>query len=77
MIGESLVSRVNAYADTNSVDLAPHDTGVAELAVFRSTKPTVLSACLYQPVVCLVIQGSKEVHIGEKRHTLRLVSPSS
>jgi len=67
MIGPGFISRVSSYADIQGIDDEPYDTGVAGLSVYRSRKASSLRPCLYKPTFCLVLQGSKEVHVGEKR----------
>lgn len=37
---------------------------VPRLSVFRSTAPTALTPDLYEPVVCLILQGHKETTFG-------------
>jgi AraC-like DNA-binding protein len=36
------------------------------LTLLRSTEPTQLEATLYEPVICLILQGRKETTIGER-----------
>lgn len=36
-----------------------------DLLLLRSTNPTPLAATMYEPVACLILQGSKEVLLGE------------
>lgn len=67
MIGSSLVLRVSSFAEARGVDGVPVDTGVEGLSVYRSRISTALTPCLYKPTFCLVIQGSKEVHLGARR----------
>jgi len=35
------------------------------MVLFKRTRPTELRAALYEPVVCLILQGRKEVTVGE------------
>ncbi len=40
------------------------------LALLRHDRPTELSPSLYQPVVCLILQGSKETMLGDDKVVL-------
>ena len=44
-----------------------NDTPVPGLALFRSPAPTSLTAGVFEPMFCLIIQGSKAVTIGERQ----------
>ena len=48
------------------------------LFLLRHLKPTPLEATLYEPVICLILQGQKEVCVGEAvvRVCLLYTSPS-
>lgn len=60
----TLADRVCDYVDRKAPnDLACH-TEVNGLIAIRSHKPTALECMIYQPSVCLILQGSKETHIG-------------
>lgn len=41
-----------------------------DVLVLHSATPTPLSATMYQPVACLILQGAKEVLLGEARFEL-------
>jgi AraC-like DNA-binding protein len=43
-----------------------HATAVPELALFRQSLPTELTAVLYEPSLCVIAQGSKEVRLGDE-----------
>jgi AraC-like DNA-binding protein len=38
-----------------------HDTAVEALRLYRSTAPSDLAAVVYEPALCVVVQGAKEV----------------
>jgi hypothetical protein len=38
---------------------------MGDLLLLRQPKPSPLEASLYEPVICLILQGRKEVTIGE------------
>lgn len=52
------------------LDLTEKDSAVGRLLpdvlVLQSTKPTPLAAELYEPIICLILQGAKEVLLGER-----------
>ena len=49
-----------------SGDCAIHGTQPVDgLFLLRHLKPTPLEATLYEPVICLILQGQKEVCVGE------------
>lgn len=43
-----------------------HTTAVPELTLFRSSGPSLPTAVLYEPSLCLIAQGSKEVRLGDE-----------
>jgi AraC-like DNA-binding protein len=51
---------VEAYADPTGLALTP----IAGLTTIRSTRPGGLVHAISQPLVCLVLQGSKQVAMG-------------
>lgn len=42
------------------------DTPIPGLALFRSPAPTELSVGVFEPMFCILLQGAKEVTIGER-----------
>ena len=71
MQNQDLIARVCAYADRHAdsqeVDMESYATGLAGLTILRSRKPTALEAVLYNPLLCLILQGRKETHLGMRR----------
>lgn len=45
-----------------------HPTDITELTLFRLTARSELVATLYEPSLCLIAQGSKEVHLADEVH---------
>jgi len=43
----------------------------AGILTYRSLQPTALDAMIYDPVVCLIVQGEKEATVGEETVCLR------
>lgn len=67
MANHNLISRLCSYVDIRGVGAESYDIGVGGLSIFRTRKTTTLDACLYSPMLCLILQGSKEVHMGTQR----------
>lgn len=63
----TLVSRY-AEAHTNSAGLA--QTPISGLTTVRAVKPSGLVHTIYQPLVCLVLQGNKQVTMGKHSFAL-------
>lgn len=62
------LDRMRAIAARHASD-GRTDTPIPGLALFRAPAPTGLAAGVFEPMFCLVLQGAKEVTIGER--TLR------
>lgn len=45
-----------------------YETAVPALRLYRASAPTPLLAFVYEPALCLVVQGSKEVLLGGKAY---------
>ncbi len=45
-----------------------HTTLIPELSLFRRDEPTQMVASLYEPSICLVIQGAKRVFLGDETY---------
>ncbi|WP_417481637.1 AraC family transcriptional regulator N-terminal domain-containing protein [Maricaulis sp.] len=56
------------YANNCGFDDWPQPTHVPTLSLVRSRVPTQFTAVDYQPLFCLVLQGSKQTLIGESLH---------
>lgn len=66
MRNENLKSQVMTYADRHRVGSDPYPTEVPGLSVIRSMRPTPQTLRLYQPILCLVLQGAKETTFGNQ-----------
>ncbi|MGJ8532323.1 MAG: AraC family transcriptional regulator N-terminal domain-containing protein [Alphaproteobacteria bacterium] len=55
------------YFDKNGSEAEPCLTDVPGLAVLSNRKPTRLEGNLYNPVICLILQGRKEAYIGDRK----------
>lgn len=63
----ALAAAVVRFADARRADHRPTPCGVAGLSVVRARAPTPHEAVLYNPLVCLVLQGRKESALGADR----------
>ncbi len=68
MSGGALAERVSRLHDERGDDLARGPLPGVHL--LRETRPTAFEAMVYEPVVCLILQGEKETTIGERVFTL-------
>lgn len=55
------------YFNRNGSDAQPCLTDVPGLAALSNRQPTKLEGTLYNPVICLILQGRKETYIGERK----------
>ncbi|MFK8034727.1 MAG: AraC family transcriptional regulator N-terminal domain-containing protein [Hyphomicrobiales bacterium] len=62
-----LTKRILSYANDHKIGVDPHFTEVPSLVVLKNDKPTTLDGVLYNPVMCLILQGRKETYVGERR----------
>lgn len=65
----ALAARVDRYM-LESTDSEPHGSKqpqVPGLIFIRRTEPTDIEASIYDPLVCLILQGGKETIIGDRR----------
>jgi AraC-like DNA-binding protein len=64
-----LARRVDEFLGKNTDTVKSSETGIAGLYVHRQTRPNAFEATVYNPVICLNLQGRKEVALGERRVT--------
>ncbi len=57
---------VIAYADKHGLSNEPTPIGVGGLYIVCSREPSALMNTLYNPLLCLVLQGQKETRFGER-----------
>ena len=66
-----LITHVCTFADRQAncsqTNLEFYATGLDGLSILRSRKPTMLEATLYNPLLCLILQGRKETHVGARQ----------
>lgn len=63
---DRLVSDICQYIDRKATGADAATTDIPGFAVFRSNAPTKIDGQIYQPVVCLILQGRKEAYIGDR-----------
>jgi len=63
MIDDEFIARVAAFAEAHGVSDEPVQCGAGNLGVWRSLSPTAIRPAHYQPVLCLVLQGAKQVSV--------------
>jgi AraC-like DNA-binding protein len=60
------IGRLAESIDRQTACDGHHATAVPELELFRSSGPSLPTAVLYEPSLCLIAQGSKEVRLGDE-----------
>jgi AraC-like DNA-binding protein len=70
MIDDDFIARVAAFAEARGIRDEPVECGAGGLAVWRSLAPTPIRPAHYQPVICLVLQGAKQVSVGRSETLL-------
>ena len=70
MSTEALAEKVNELSNIKGSGDFPAPAGVAGLTTIRMREPSAMQAMVYEPSVCLILQGSKETTIGEDHLTL-------
>ncbi len=66
MIDRSLVAELRDHADRENAGRELAATPVEGLSVMRRRMPTPVEPVVYEPVLCLVMEGVKEVWHGER-----------
>ncbi|WP_417408482.1 AraC family transcriptional regulator [Hoeflea sp.] len=62
-----LARHVDEFLGKSTDTVKSSETGIAGLYVHRQTRPNAFEATVYHPVICLNLQGRKEVAHGERR----------
>ena len=71
MPDRDLIAALNDQADRTGASDVPMPTGVPGLSLMRRSAPTELEAVVYEPVLCVVLQGVKEVWHGKTPYAFR------
>lgn len=66
MSNKNTIDGISRYFDERKATDGELATEIDGLVLLRNSEKTDLQCMLYQPSVCLVLQGSKETHIGDK-----------
>lgn len=66
---QTLASQTATYLAENTSEF-PVSMPLPGMLLFQQLAPSVLTPALYEPVVCLILQGQKETIIGDTRLTL-------
>ena len=61
---QELATQVTAFMANNAPD-SDFVTPLPGMMLFRQVRPTELNPTLYEPVVCLILQGAKEAILGD------------
>lgn len=69
---DPLIAHATALAPASEAGPQPVSASMPDLLLLRQPTPGAFESTLYEPVLCLILQGSKEVSIGEHTH---LVGP--
>lgn len=67
----SMISRILKFVRNSNPSGNFFPTSIEDLGVLYCTTPTPIEAVLYNPLVCLILQGSKEVNSGRERVKFR------
>jgi AraC-like DNA-binding protein len=62
-----VAGRISAHTDvtTDAETIVP--TCIPDLTLMRADRPTPIDHTCYEPVICLILQGSKELELGDRR----------
>lgn len=63
---QDLARRVDDFIGNTHEMIKGSETAIAGLYVHRQTRPNPFEATIYHPVICLNLQGRKEVAIGDR-----------
>lgn len=67
----ALLTSVRSWLDTRAIDSGLAQTPIPGLTTIRSVTPSGLDYAISRPLVCLILQGSKQVALGNRTFTLR------
>ena len=64
MLTNDFADRVDHHIGQNTADGVPVLTDLPGLVLLRHRKPTTFECTVYRPIMCLILQGSKETGMG-------------
>jgi AraC-like DNA-binding protein len=68
-MSDPLINVVRSYAQAHADSTGIARTPIAGLTIVRATAPTGMNSAICRPLVCLVLQGAKEVMVGDEAFT--------
>lgn len=66
MLNRDLVEQICSYVDEQGKGRDFSPTEIAGFNVLRSQAPTAFEAVIYNPLLCLILQGRKEIFFGTR-----------
>lgn len=66
---ETLLDAVRRYAQAHAGPSGIARTPIPGLAIFRATEPSDIQHAIYRPLVCLMLQGTKHLDLGQQAFT--------
>lgn len=70
MTDQELVHSIQAFAQRPGEHYCARKTNIEGLVTLCADRPTRMQASVYEPVVCLILQGRKETWLGEHHYNL-------
>jgi len=58
---------ISVHTDVTTADETIVPTCITDLTLMRADRPTPIDHSCYEPVICLILQGSKELELGARR----------
>lgn len=68
-MNQALCSSISQYTAIHADSYGIAQTSIPGLAMVRATQPSEIQYAIYQPLVCLVLQGAKHVIMGSNAFT--------
>jgi AraC-like DNA-binding protein len=62
-----VATRISAHTDVATDDETIVPTCIPDLTLMRADRPTPIDHTCYEPVICLILQGIKELELGARR----------
>ncbi|MBY6141224.1 AraC family transcriptional regulator [Leisingera daeponensis] len=64
MVPQQLITEVSEFVRRRNAFGEPCETGIPGLLAYCNPQRTTIESQFYEPVMCLVLQGAKEAHVG-------------
>lgn len=62
-----VATMISVHTDVTTDDETIVPTCITDLTLMRADRPTPIDHSCYEPVICLILQGSKELELGARR----------